>query len=155
MAITLYPTSPDRADQKNKYFSQLYLISLQYFPKTKCVSFITKKKKKICVFQCCSADHCNAKHRKQKPGVKSQSPSQASNHLIHCTGKGRNHPFTSGSRALKMQLEGHLSEMLQWNPSSHSEVRAAAKPPPSIWTPQSEILPWKQIIRFCCIKFLK
>jgi len=90
------------------------------------MSFITKEKK-ICVLQCCSAEYCNAKLMKQKPGVKSQSPSQATNHLMCYTGKSRNQTFTSGSRASKMQFRGHFHETL----SSLSGVRAAAKLCPS------------------------
>lgn len=47
------------------------------------------------------------------------------------------------------------SEMLQWNLSSRSGVRAAAKPSLSIWASQLEILQWKQTAHFCCVKVLK
>lgn len=60
-----------------------------FFPSLNVCLLSQSEKKEFCVLQCCSAECCNAKLGKTKPGVKSRSPSQATNHLTYCSGKGR------------------------------------------------------------------
>lgn len=69
-------------------------------------------------------------------------------------GKAETRPSCQDWEHGRCSWEDISSEMLQWNLSSRSEVKAAAKQSLSIWA-QLEILHWKQTTHFCCVKVLK
>lgn len=119
------------------------------------MSFITEWKKRILctsVLQCRMLQ-CQTWEDKAWSEIPVPKSGNQPSHVL--LWERQNRPSCQDWEQGRCSWEDISSEMLQWNLSSRSEVRAAAKPSLSIWAPQLEILHWKQTTHFCCVKVLK